>query len=58
MARSGVEVEPFLDSPVKGWASGNAWLHAGKPKPDPSEVDEASGVVVFRRGGLAGNAEA
>jgi hypothetical protein len=37
-------------------AGAQAGLHAGRPKPDPSKVDKASGVVVFRRGGLVGNA--
>ena len=53
-----VEVEPFLATTIKGWVSGNAWLHAGRPWPDPSGVDNASGFAVFRRGGLVGNAEA
>ena len=53
-----VEVEPLLAAPVKGWVSGNAGLHAGKPAPDPSRVDKTLGKMVLRRGGLAGSAEA
>ena len=53
-----VEVEPDVAAPVKGWVSGNAGLHAGKPAPDPSRVDTSLGEIVFRRGGLAGSAEA
>ena len=45
-----------LISPVKGWASGHALLHAGIPCPDPSEADKASGLLVFRRWGFFGNA--
>ena len=41
-----------------GLQGGTAWLHAEKPWLDPSRVDNAPGVVVFRRGGLAGSAEA
>ena len=47
-----------MAAPVKGWVSGNAGLHAGKPAPDPSRVDKSLGGIVFRRGGLAGSAEA
>ena len=53
-----VEVEPTVAAPVKGWVSGNAGLHAGNPAPDPSRVDKSLGGIVFRRGGLAGSAEA
>ena len=49
-------VGSFLISPVKGWASGHALLHAGIPCPDPSEADKASGLLVFRRWGFFGNA--
>ena len=49
-------VGSFLISPVKGWASGHALLHAGIPSPDPSEADKASGLLVFRRWGFFGNA--
>ena len=56
--RSIVEVEPLVATTIKGWASGTAWLHAGKPWLDPSRVDNAPGVAVFRRGGFVGNAEA
>ena len=49
-------VGSFLISPVKGWASGHALLHAGIPCPDPSEADKASGLLVFRRWGFFGSA--
>ena len=51
-------MEPLLASPVKGRASGNAGLHAGKPAPDPSRVDTPLGKMVLGRRGLAGSAEA